>query len=216
MGTFRSLLSVPISSPAKSDSTYPAVYCHSYVRNASICAMEATEYGEIPFASNFVTLHTADDQLDDSTQLFKRGEAYTSGSMTAGLKALFELTGIGNGSKPVHPDPPRMTDPAWKSYRLTGTQTDFYNRDGYPTILGASMTEGGFVNTPSCLSCQVQASVNAEGENAVPGAGATGRLNLLGLDTVNGAPSVDSYYARGTTKQRAVPVDFVWGVLLAR
>ena len=113
---------------------------------------------------------------------------------------------------------PRTSDLAWKSYRLKGTQTQYYNRDGYPTIVGAAITEGGFVNTASCLSCHVQASVNNKGvAPGVPGIGATGRLNLFGIGTVvNGAPSVGDYYDRGTTNQRAVQVDFVWGVLFAK
>ena len=44
------------------------------------------------------------------------------------------------------------------------TWTQFYNNDDYPTIDGASITEGGFVNTSSCMSCHVQASVNAQGQ----------------------------------------------------
>lgn len=137
---------------------------------------------KISFASNFITPHTEDDQLDDDTQLFDLGKAYPSGDMTDGLAALFQATGIGSGAaESVNPDVPRTADPAWRSYRLKGTQTQFYNTDGYPTIVGASITEGGFVNTASCMSCHVQASVNSQGQLGVAGVGATGRLNLSGL-----------------------------------
>ncbi|MEJ2320764.1 MAG: hypothetical protein P8Z31_00050 [Gammaproteobacteria bacterium] len=172
----------------------------------------------ITFDSNFITPHTVDDELHDDTALFDLGKSYPSGTITTGLDALFTATGIGSGAGPVNPDQPSIGDPAWKSYRLKGTQTQFYNRDGYPTIVGASITEGGFVNTASCLSCHVQASVNSSGAApGVPGVGATGRLNLSGIGTVvNGAPSVGDYYDRGTTNQRAVQVDFVWGVLFAQ
>ncbi len=169
------------------------------------------------YNSNFITPHTIDDQLDDRTQLFDLGKAYPSGAMSKGLAALFETTGIGNGEKLVNPDVPQTSDPAWKSYRLKGTQTRFYNNDGYPTIVGASITEGGFVNTASCMSCHVQASVNSKGENGVSGVGATGRLNLSGIGTVvSGHPENGDFYDRGTTNQRAVQVDFVWGILFAK
>ncbi|HSG88740.1 MAG TPA: hypothetical protein VLA56_05985 [Pseudomonadales bacterium] len=171
---------------------------------------------EISFASNFITPHTKDDQLEDETQLFDTGKPYPSGRMSDGLAALFTNTGIGAGGGTVDPDMPSTADPAWRSYRLKGTQTQYYNRDGYPTIVGASITEGGFVNTASCMSCHVQASVNAEGGLGVPGVGATGRLGESGIGTVvSGHPEVGDYYSRGTTIQNAVQVDFVWGTLFA-
>ena len=169
------------------------------------------------FESNFVTPHTRDDQLKDNDALFDLGKPYPSGKMTDDLAALFKGAGVGTGADPVDAERPKVSDPAWKSYRLKGTQTQFHNRDGYPTIVGASITEGGFVNTASCMSCHVQASVNAKGENGVPGVGATGRLNLFGLGTVvSGAPENADFFDRGTTNQRAAQTDFVWGILFAQ
>lgn len=170
----------------------------------------------ITVQSNFIRPHVEDDELEDGTDLFDTGKRYHSGQMNDGLAALFQATGIGSGDAPVDADMPKTSDPAWQSYRLKGTQTQFYTNDGYPTIVGASITEGGFVNTASCLSCHVQASVNAEG---APGTsvGGTGRLNLFGIgESVNGAPYTGDYYTRGTTDQRAVRVDFVWGILFAK
>lgn len=172
----------------------------------------------LTFESNFITPHTVSDQLNDNTDLFATGKAYPSGKISTGLAALYNVTGIGSGDNPVNPDMPNISDPAWKSYRLKGTQTQYYNRDGYPTIVGASITEGGFVNTASCLSCHVQASVNSNGAApGVPAVGASGRLNLFGLgEVVRGAPYIGDYYDRGTTNQRAVQIDFVWGILFAQ
>lgn len=171
----------------------------------------------ITIDSNFITPHTVDDQLKDKSDLFDLGKAYPSGAMAGELAALFTGTGIANGANPVNPDRPQITDPAWKSYRLKGTQTQYFNRDGYTTIVGASITEGGFVNSASCMSCHVQASVNAEGTNGVPGVGGTGRLNLFGIGTVvDGGPSSSDFYDSGTTNQRAVQSDFVWGILGAK
>ena len=61
--------------------------------------------------------------------------------MSEGLHSLFAATGIGSGANPMNPDLPQASEPAWRSYRLKGTQTQFYNRDGYATIVGASITE---------------------------------------------------------------------------
>jgi len=165
------------------------------------------------FASNFIPPHVQDDQLQDNTQVFDLGKRYASGRMTAGLAALFEATAIGDGS--AGNDPLGPGDSAWRNYRLKGTQTRYVANDGYPTIVGASITEGGFVQTASCLSCHVQAAVDAEGR-AGTSVGATGRLNSFGIGTsVNGPPAIGDYYLRGTTQQRAVQTDFVWGVLFA-
>jgi hypothetical protein len=172
----------------------------------------------VTFASNFIQPHVVNDGLDDKTDLFDLAKTYPGGDMTDGLAAIFAMTGIGGSTAAADPKLPKPGDAAWRSYRMKGTQTDYYNRDGYPTILGASVTEGGFVNTASCLSCHVQAGIDATG--AAPGnraVGSTGMLNMTGIGTVvSGAPYIGDYYDRGTTAQRAVQTDFVWGVLNAQ
>lgn len=169
------------------------------------------------FKSNFITPHTKDDDLNDDLDIFDLAKPYKSGEITPALTALFAGLGIGGGDATVDPERPKISDPAWKSYRLKGTQTHFVNRDGMPTILGSSINEGGFVNTASCISCHAQASVKADGGNGVPGVGATGRLNAFGLGTViSGPPETGDFYDRGTTNQRAVQTDFVWGTLFAQ
>lgn len=169
------------------------------------------------FESNFIAPHTKDDSLNDNEAIFDLAKTYPPGDMTKALADLFAGMGIGTGDAAVDPEHPKATDPAWKSYRLKGTQTRYVNRDGMATILGSSINEGGFVNTASCISCHVQASVKADGGNGVPGVGATGRLNNFGIGTViSGPPQVGDFYDRGTTNQRAVQTDFVWGILFAQ
>lgn len=185
--------------------------------NAPLSGSDGNPPVTMDLASNFIAPHTKGDHLFDQTVLFDPGRSYPTGDINTELAAIFNGLGIATDTKAVDWKLPSKTDPAWKSYRLKGTQTNFYNNDGYPTIVGASVTEGGFVNTASCLSCHVQASINANGDIGVPGVGATGRLNLSGIGTVvNGAPVVADYYDRGTTNQRAVKVDFVWGILFAQ
>lgn len=172
---------------------------------------------EISFNSNFISPHTQDDALNDDKSIFVLGKRYESGQISASLAKLFNEAGIGNGNAPVDPEHPKITDIAWKSYRLKGTQTQFVNNDGTSTLLGSSINEGGFVNSASCISCHAQASVNANGEIGVPGVGSTGRLNIFGIDTaISGPPVTADYYNRGTTRQLAVQTDFVWGILFAQ
>lgn len=166
--------------------------------------------------SNFIPPHVTTDELKDQTVLFDPGKRYPSGTTSPGLAALFAALKIGDGAQPVNPDRPSIADSAWKSYRLKGTQTQFYATDGYPTQMGASITEGGFVNTASCMSCHVQASVVSSGEPNAASVGSTGRLAESGIGTVvQGAPYIGDYYIRGSTQQHAVQTDFVWGVLNA-
>ena len=138
--------------------------------------------------------------------------------MTPQLSQLFKAMNIGQGpvshvskDKPM----PDVASAAWQSYRLKGTQTNFYNNDGSPVILGASVTEGGFVNTASCMSCHVQAGANANGPNFNT-VGGTMSLSLDGIGTVtNGAPESSVFFQPGTVQLSTARSDFVWGVLNA-
>ena len=51
----------------------------------------------------------------------------------------------------------------FSNYCLKGTQNDFVTATGLPTLLGNSVTEFGFANTSSCISCHARASVDATG-----------------------------------------------------
>ncbi len=166
--------------------------------------------------SNFIPPLVTSDQLKDGTALFDPGKRYPSGTISTGLADLFGALNIGTGDRVANPDRPSIADPAWRSYRLKGTQTQFYSTDGYPTQMGASITEGGFVNSASCMSCHVQASVVSSGAPNAASVGSTGRLAESGIGTVvQGAPYIGDYYIRGSTRQHAVQTDFVWGVLNA-
>jgi len=50
------------------------------------------------------------------------------------------------------------------NYRMKGTQAASYHATGLSTGMGASITEGGFVNSAFCMPCHAQASVNANGQ----------------------------------------------------
>ncbi len=57
----------------------------------------------------------------------------------------------------------------WENYCLKGSQVDFTTATGIPTRLGNSVTEDGFVETSSCMTCHSRASVNGLGRNIYGG-----------------------------------------------
>jgi hypothetical protein len=59
----------------------------------------------------------------------------------------------------------KLAEAFW-NYCLKGSQVEFTTATGIPTLLGNSVTESGFANTASCISCHARASVNAAGESA--------------------------------------------------
>jgi hypothetical protein len=51
---------------------------------------------------------------------------------------------------------------------LKGSQVNFTNGMGRSTRLGNTITEGGFMNTSSCISCHARAAVVATGDEEDP------------------------------------------------
>jgi hypothetical protein len=47
----------------------------------------------------------------------------------------------------------------WEAYRLRGTQTDFTDARGRPTVLANSQIEHGFQASSSCITCHARATV---------------------------------------------------------
>lgn len=165
-------------------------------------------------------LHGVDQADVDAFALAARYDDV--GQMSQGLHALFAAFAVGSGG-PNTTGRPTPHDAAWLSYRLKGTQVDFVSATGRPTLLGNSVTEAGFVNSASCLTCHARAAVTAEGLPAF--AIFTDRLSDAGLaESVNGAPvpgwfSVDAFFGqagqRETQRMLALQTDFVWGFRFA-
>jgi hypothetical protein len=57
----------------------------------------------------------------------------------------------------------------WENYCLKGSQVDFTTATGLPTHLGNSVTEQGFDETSSCITCHSRAAVRANGAPAYGG-----------------------------------------------
>jgi hypothetical protein len=158
-------------------------------------------------------------QVSDEV-IFDPGKTYlpkeTGEQMTPELERLFREMGIGNGKSTPSGNRPTHEDPAWKSYRLKGTQVEFVTTEGMEINVGASITEGGFVNSASCMTCHSQAGPNATGNPGLAGVGSQPRLNDFGYNqTVYGPPDLGWFYSYGTPNLIALQSDFAWGMLNA-
>lgn len=168
------------------------------------------------YYGNYIPPHTQSDDLVRASTIFQTGQPYDSGVITPSLDALFQAIGIATDTA-ADPNMPSMSDVAWRSYRLKGTQTRFTTSYGVPTVLGQSITEGGFVNSASCMTCHVQASVNAEGEVGISSFGSSFLLNITGYhQSANGAPVPSWFFEGSSNTYRALQTDFVWGIFNAQ
>jgi hypothetical protein len=61
--------------------------------------------------------------------------------------------------------PPEVLNTKWQNYRLKGTQTDFVDLTGEPTILANAIIEQGFQGTSSCITCHSRAAIDQSGSN---------------------------------------------------
>ena len=161
-----------------------------------------------------------DDKTEGNDPLFVTGEFYdpaqTGEQMTPALAALFAAMGIATAAQDPDPAVISPDDPAWKNYRLKGTQSTFTTANGIPTGMGATITEGGFVNSASCTTCHSQAAADKNGTSTLAGVGADWRPNLLGYNqVVMGTPDPNWFYGIGGPSVVATQVDFVWGILNA-
>lgn len=167
-------------------------------------------------ADNFTRPHTMADELPISSPVFDPGRVYPDGEIRAGLDALLSGLGIGGGAA-GDPAMPSAADPAWRSYRLKGSQVGFVQSDGWRNLLGNSVTEGGFVSSSSCMTCHARAHVGSDGFPSVLG------VFENDVDTIGygrgpvGVPDPNWFF---TSQQppalQALQTDFVWGFFFAK
>jgi hypothetical protein len=182
-------------------------------------------------ATNFTTPHVVCDGLLEGSWIFDNGKPYPEPGSTrsTALAAIFRGLNIGNADATAPGSDgtliPSSTDRAWLSYRLKGSQTQFTDATGLATKLGNSVTEGGFVNTSSCITCHARAGTSSRG--SIPPALSVfmNQLSETGyLQSANGSPVPEWYWASrqpssGPPPARSplevVQTDFVWGFLAA-
>lgn len=104
--------------------------------------------------------------------------------------------GIGNGDAVGQPLVLKGT--VWENYELGGTQTEYVDSIGQPTLLSDALIEKGFVRS-SCISCHARATFSAS--SAVP---------ALGSRPVTGIPNFSDYLKSG--KPALLQADFLFSL----
>jgi hypothetical protein len=119
-------------------------------------------------------------------------------------------------------------DPAYLNYCLKGSQADFTDATGLAIRVGNSVTEQGFVNQASCMSCHGRAAFDSSGhmttfagfdpisvglslfENA--GEGPVGAIKSSWYWVSDGPPSFPAPVGEKNLTRIALPADFVWSI----
>jgi hypothetical protein len=112
-------------------------------------------------------------------------------------------------------------DPAYKNYCLKGSQTDFTTATGQAVRLGNSITENGFVNQSSCMSCHARAAFDNTGK-ATTSAGFDNMTGLAPIGAVNpnwfaasasaNPPYLPIVVDQADLNYYATQTDFVWSI----
>jgi hypothetical protein len=193
--------------------------------------------GDLPegAADNYIAPHTQSDGLNSPSVVFDRDKKYAAEPIRPGLKSV--LDGLKIGVAPAADETePRPRDRAWRNYRLKGSQVNFVDKTGRPTMLGNSITEAGFMDGSSCMTCHARAGIRVK-----PQAGAKKQAcenPILGGDycytffglgvfennvsdfgysrSAHGTPEPNWYYQSATPPDlNVMQVDFAWGFLFA-
>ncbi len=171
-------------------------------------------------ADNYVKPNQRNDQLNSSSIVFDPDRGYSQETIRPEWDKLLTELNIGNGSStsPVEPDP---EDSAWRNFRLKGSQVEFVNSVGQSTFLGNSVTEAGFMDGSSCISCHARAGVALKSD---------GSANFLALSVFersltdfgyarshHGIPDPFWFYNDNNSqpKMTVMQTDFIWGFLNA-
>lgn len=181
-------------------------------------------------AKNFIKPKTMLDDFPSGAEstVYDRDEVYAAESIRPQLSTVFHDLGIGTNTDAVSETEPSAGDRAWTSYRLKGSQVEFTDSMGRPTYLGHSVTEAGFVNGSSCISCHARAGTDAAGPlHLTPDKAGTPLFPLSVFQndlsdfgygkSVHGIPNRAWYHESNQPPNlRVLQTDFVWGFLFAR
>lgn len=121
------------------------------------------------------------------------GQKYPACDKTAALKNMFTAGKL---------------EAAFSNYCLKGSQVDFTTSTGLVTRLGNSVTENGFVDTSSCMTCHSRASFNSSGNNIYGG-------GFVGNGSPNGPPLASWFWnnpGKPNQSMKVMQADFVWSI----
>lgn len=171
-------------------------------------------------ADNYVVANQQSDHLNSPTEVFHNDAGYKKEAIRDEWNNL--LTDLNIGVTEQQKNHPMSTDKAWRNYRLKGSQVEFVNAKGIPTILGNSVTEAGFMDGSSCISCHSRAAI-ASGEEQ---SSMTFPLSVFQRDltdfgyarSVHGTPNPSWFYNddNNAPQIEAMQTDFIWGFLFAK
>ena len=136
------------------------------------------------------------------------GALYPSGKLTGGLLKIFKDAGYSDEWLKE-----------WSNYRLKGSQVDFTDPTGAANLVGNSVTENGFVQTSSCMTCHGSASVGLTGRpNPSIGFTLDGQSRYGPIDPAwfYDVSKFDANQQYGRYAVTYYPVDFVWAFLRAK
>lgn len=162
----------------------------------------------------------SDDLVMSPTIVFDTDKLYPVEAINPGLDQAFRSLGIGT-TRSADKDQPAISDLAWRSYRLKGSQVDFTNSMGRRTALGNSITEAGFMHNVSCVTCHARAGIHLDPDKKANFL----RLSVFSKDlsdygyalSVYGTPNPAWFHNDNNIGTLDVlQVDFVWGFLNAQ
>lgn len=171
-------------------------------------------------ADNYVAPHVKTDGLNSSSKVFDRDKLYTPEQPRPALSKLFSAAGIGSGTSTSAAEPD-AEDKAWLSYRLKGSQVDFTDLEGRRTLLGNSITEAGFMDGSSCVTCHSRAGIHVTADGKPNFFKLSVFINSLSdygyAKSADGIPNKNWFHNSDMPPALDVlQTDFVWGFLFAK
>lgn len=172
-------------------------------------------------ADNYIKPLVHWDDLNEGSCVFDRNELYPPEQIKKPFAALLDQLEIGVRPS-TDPDEPTPQDLGWRSYRLKGSQVEFTNSMGRSTFLGNSVTEAGFMDGSSCITCHSRAGIHVD-EN-----GTDSTFFKLGVfenslsdfgygRSAHGIPNKNWFHdSAQPPKLDVLQTDFVWGFLFAK
>jgi hypothetical protein len=176
---------------------YALVSFHITTRDLPNWFWATFEHVDNPGRCDFLGCHDSFGQTPaDTPPRTALGQTYPAESLTPAVQQVL-----------------KALPPEWRNYRLKGSQVDFVDATGRATVVGNSVTEDGFVQGASCITCHSRAAVGSDGtapQSPQPGAPNFGQKP--DGQSYNGAPVPEWFYDGLDPRRRVLlPTDFVWG-----
>ena len=116
-----------------------------------------------------------------------------------------------------HGLPNSLRGTKWENYVLRGTQVDFTDSTGVPTLLANSVIEGGFEASSSCITCHARSTIGprigmSPSANRLP---VFESFRPIARGSI-GVPDSNLFWDFPNDERRYLQLDFVWSLFRAR